>query len=849
MEIPEPDVWYYAAADGERRGPVTIRQLSDLAGRGLLTAESLVWSPGSTSWVPAGSIADRLIAARTPAGPPPAPAAPAPEPDEPELELKPRKASFIFPRIVLGSLAALVAGGVTAGVLAALEKPPWSGLAVFLVLALLAVASAVVGYRKERYRVGNSRILSHSGGLFNDQTTELEIRNITLVQLRLPWLRHKFFGIGHVIISTAGNARPVVMRAIRGPEEVFAAVRRRMKRNGYELTQTQLLHEEQPAMTGILGECVGALAGMFMAALFGLPLVTAVREEMQGRMPAYLLPALLALAIVGLAGFIVIRYLDFRRRTYRVYGDVVVYDEGFLTRENAFIPYENLADANTRRTLFDRVFGLYDVQVSCQGSGKEISFRHLRRGEALSAAIDQLVALARGKARPQGERGRAAAARPRRVEPAAVPLSETLTGDFGMNATRTLLPLLFLLPLLPLWVGAMIQAAIRLAGTKYVVRPGSIRSSFRFITVSEREFAYDKITGLVIKRNLWDRMFGTLTLRFWSIGSGQPIEFAHVHANHIDLPALMRQAGIPAASPAPWEAHTPFRAGVWLRAGVKSLPWLLVFAVAVIVAGLRLDPRLHWLLLLPLPVIAGFFLRATLYCGRQRLRFHDHHVEAEQGVIARRHYFARYANIKRTMTTRYPGGADGDLQVFVAGEEEVQQAAQQPQGRQKILRPCSFTTRYLPAARETGMLLDDILAGRVEPSPQAVAADPPAVILEAPRAVANVVAKLALASILLLPLVLLLPLTLPLTVARTKRWRYAVDEIRVVLRRGLLYRSETTILLDRVDSLQQSQGPLNKTFRNGNVAIMTAGSSKPDLVLPDSPAYLELYRVIRENSR
>jgi hypothetical protein len=42
---------------------------------------------------------------------------------------------------------------------------------------------------------------------------------------------------------------------------------------------------------------------------------------------------------------------------------------------------------------------------------------------------------------------------------------------------------------------------------------------------------------------------------------------------------------------------------------------------------------------------------------------------------------------------------------------------------------------------------------------------------------------------------------------------------------------------------------LNKMFKNGSVSIMTAGSSKPDLKLVDSPDYLRLYEVIRERSQ
>jgi uncharacterized membrane protein YdbT with pleckstrin-like domain len=76
-----------------------------------------------------------------------------------------------------------------------------------------------------------------------------------------------------------------------------------------------------------------------------------------------------------------------------------------------------------------------------------------------------------------------------------------------------------------------------------------------------------------------------------------------------------------------------------------------------------------------------------------------------------------------------------------------------------------------------------------------------------------------------------------------------VEDFRVVVKRGVLYRKQTSILLDRVDSLQQKQGVLNKVFRNGDVSIMTAGSSKPDLKIIDSPGYLALYQLIRERSQ
>jgi membrane protein YdbS with pleckstrin-like domain len=408
--------------------------------------------------------------------------------------------------------------------------------------------------------------------------------------------------------------------------------------------------------------------------------------------------------------------------------------------------------------------------------------------------------------------------------------------------------------LIPIWIVAMIQYGVRLASTRYSVRHGSLRHSYRFLTLHDREFACEKITGMVIKRNLWDRMFGTMTLRFWSIGSGKPLEFTHVHGSEFDLPSLMRQVGIPAASAEPYEVKAEFGFVVWLRAGLIYLPIWMIFVVATVFAAIEFenDPIYY---LLGLPLIVGFFAwgRGMLYYPRQRLLFHQHHVEARQGIVVQRQYFARYGNIKRSESTCYPGGKKGKLEIFVAGEEEVLQGVQQQRhgvkGMQPALKQCSFTSGYLPEVVEKALLLDGVLSGRAEPGQQVESATGQEVLLEARRSVGNAMVQLILVSVLLSPLIVLLPVTVPIVWIRVGRWRYRVEDFRVVVSRGVFYRKQTSILLDRVDSLQQKLGVLNKVFRNGDVSIMTAGSSKPDLKIIDSPGYLALYQLIRERSQ
>lgn len=851
MSDPEQSPWYYASATGERLGPVSIGELSLLAGRGEVTPTTLVWSQGYPAWIPASEISELLIRARTVAAPG-VPAAPIPP-----LELQPHRSSFIFPRIVIGVLAAIVLGAVTAGILAAMEKSPWAGLAVFAAGGVLSLLASLASYRKERYQILDSSLICHRGGLVSDERYELEIRNLTHVKLRLPWLRHKLFNVGDVLVQTSGNAQPVVLRMVADPESIYAGLRERMKRNGYDLTQQQLLHEERPAIIGILGECVSLLIGGFVACLVVLPQLFVLSGAASGS--ARLEPGgsfiwVIGAVVIALLTFVVLRFLDLRRRTYRVFNDVVVYEEGFLTRHNAFIPYENIADASTKRSFLDQILGLYDVQVSCQGSRSEIKFRRLQHGPALSAAIDQLVVLARQKQKPAArppaaDSSLATAERPRRIEPAAIPIGETLVGEFRMHTGRTLVPLLLLMPLFPIWIAAMIQAGIRLLSTQYHVRPGSLQHSYRFLSVNVREFTYDKITGVVIRQNPWDRLFGTMTFKFWSLGSGKPLVFAHVHGSHLNLAALMRQVGIPEASTQPYVAESRFSLLTWLRAGVKFLPLLVASVAGSAYAAVTVDPHLYYLLAVPAALSLASLIYGQLYYSRQQLLFHDHHIEAVQGVLARSRYFARYSNVKRCRTTRYPGGAEGELEIFVAAEEELNQAIQQHRNQKLPLKHCSFTSRFLTGVQAQGLLLDDLLCGRVMASPGVVAAEPLAVLLESRRSVGNAVLKLLLLSLLLLPLIVLLPVTLPLMVLRVRRWRYRIEAARIVMSWGVLYPSETSILLDRVDRLQHRQGPLNKLLRNGCVSITTAGCSKPDLDLLDSPDYLALHDLIRERSQ
>ncbi len=732
-------------------------------------------------------------------------------------ELKPKMTSFMFTRVFGAMLAGVMLAFPIAIAGAASETPllAASSPLVLVGITLLALISARVAWTKERYEIGAHRLVSHSGGITSDRTTEVEVKNITHVKQHLGWIRYRFFNVGDVIVQSAGSSSAeIVLRAVRQPDEVYAQIRALMKDNGFSLAASQRLHSEQPAAIGAAIECASiGMGGVFFAlwAFGGLAGAGAALGPW----------GLVAGALLGVFGglgvfaFLGLHYIDLRRRTYEVYDDVVEYREGFLSRTNAFIPYENIADAATKQTFLDQILGLYDVKVSCQGSGAEVSFRRLAGGprlqEVLRGRVDAAQALrerkhserkngAQAQSAPTGGEapGRARSSRP----PAEiVPASRAWTAELRMNTGRALLG------------GGLLRAL----GTTYNVGPSSVSSRYNLIGQQQLEFAYDKVTGVQVRTSPLDSVFGTFTVRIWSIGSSTPLDLAHVDRTSVNLRALLRQAGIP-GGPARSSHDADFGLGAWLRANVGGAVLLV--------------------LLFPLLLVqAVSFPLLAMRTRRQRFTLHDHHIEHRAGIFWQRHTYARYDDIKKISVRRYAGTEMGSVTVFVAGETQLQTQ----KGKQGAIIPNAFTAHYLPDVTPFTRTLDPLLQGRLAPSEVSGGGGDPPGGPEFQPAVANSVVAVALIGLLFPPLWLVIPYT----VMALRRRRYRVEAERAVIEEGILYRTHTSVLYDRIDSMEQKQGALGKAFGNGTVTLFTAGSSRPDLVLSNTPGYLELYQAIR----
>jgi uncharacterized membrane protein YdbT with pleckstrin-like domain len=775
--------------------------------------------------------------------------------------MKPEKKPFILMRVLGAGLLSLM---VIGGALVAMAVGPAEDV-VPIILAVLALTvglcalvfySANVAFKKERYSFSDNAIRCERGGIFSQQVTDLEVRNITHVKLHLPWLQWKLFGTGTVLIESAGSASSEVsLRMIAHPEQVWEQIRGLMQNNGFSLKQDELLITESPAPAGVLLDLLGMALGIGFGVIFLIlemgreALSLAAGIENYGALPAWIF-LICGIFLAGLTGFFILRWFDLSRRTYRVYSDTVVYTEGFLTRTNAFIPGENIADSSTRRNLIDRALGLSSVGVSCQGAGGEIQFHRLERGERLSRHIDQLVETFRSRpvvappshSQPESE-GSDHQAPVERQPTAGVDPDQAWTGELQMNSTRAVVGVLvfyLIFPLIPAWLLLTFHAWFLSKTTRYSVRSSSVRWTYKFLKVQQIEFSYDKITGVVVNENPIDRMFNTVTIRLWSIGTTRPMDLRHIPRDSIDLEALLRQAGIP-ESEAQQEVNADFRLSAWSYAHLSLLIATAVIGLSIIGLAMGIHKAyfvgLFLLALIPLARLAY----DKLWCDNQQLRFHREHLVAETGIWLRKQTYITFYDVKKVAMTQYPFTDIGNLKFFAAGEHITNQSGG-ANNQQTMVVAYGVTLKFIGEIPRWNTEIDAML----DPTSQEGQAAVGSTLLRASQpALANGVILLVLGSLIIFPLLVLLPITLPWLIITLRRRHYRIENGRVVLVSGVLFKKQQSVLWSRIDALQKKQAFLNTILGNGSVLILTAGTSMPDLVLSTMPDFDSFHAELR----
>ncbi len=788
-------------------------------------------------------------------------------------EMKPSKITFVrypYAKTFLFSLLFFGAMYYALSVFASAYAP--YTIIVFVVFQVLDYYYLSVRYNKEKYIFRENKIIQKSGGIFSDSQTELLIKNITHVGMRLSYVEYKLFETGNIRIESAGSGGTEVhLRSIDNTEKIYEYIGELMKHNGFKLAKDNIIQQERPSTIGVFLETFKSFVSTSL-------LIAYIGGTAYSSIPILELAGLNALIVLSVAGLVVLtiflntffHFMDLKRRVYNVYTDTITYAEGFLTKNEAFIPIENLTDTTVTQNLIDKIFGLYDVRISCQGTGQEILFKNMPNGKELEKNIDRLIEerrLFETQSYVSGIQSETDIQLPvHAASPARAPQGDTFfTAEYRMDGKRTLLPLLAALPIflifliavpgsimlgiltpfLIIWIVVFTITIIKMNATKYLVKPKSMEEQYNFLSTKNKEFSNDKITGIIFKESFIDKWFNTCSIHFWSIGSSEKVIFSNIYKTDELRKSIAAKSGMWSREVL-YNINSNFSVVDMLKANLLANVLGGLFMASIIAASILYS---LWLAVVPAVAIllyAVIICYNKIYYPRSKMTFFKDHIYFEKGVFFKDFYYVLYDNIKNISTVKYPFSGAGSVTFDVAGEQ-VEQS-----GQTQVVLSNSFAISYAQCIENKDDLIDMIFHKRpgaeeikkIEENIREYAVRP---VLVAKPDVMNSLVPLVLGSIIAFPLIALLPLTIPLTIWSVRVTSYIIEPYRVLKKSGILYKKQKSIVFSKIDHLNFEEGFLNKMFQNGTVTINTVGSSKSEMSVANTPNFRAFYDELKQH--
>lgn len=777
---------------------------------------------------------------------------------------------------------------------------------IFLVIALilLVIFALILGwtyitYRKEQYVFESTKVTHTSGTLFSDNNTEIKIDKVTEVSVVLPFWQYLIFKTGYIAIDTAGSSTSkVVLKDITSPMEVYEWIQDLMRQNGYHLAKDTLVQEARPHILGILWELMNRAFGTILVLLYIFyPLLFSdVSEDMNYSELAWILDIeLIISAIVGMVvlwvlGYIVIAYLDLRRRKYEVYTDAIFYTEWFLTRHYSFLPMERVADIENRQSFLSRIFGLHDLVISSEWSNNLVVFKNMTEGEQMIKNIKYLKSQITMQT-PDMSMANNSAWETTVVTDNIVGYTDVVEAapiyNNEFRATYKMYPLkVFLgsiiLMIIAVFVGVFASGEIAFSlimlivffsiggivqyfFTDYIVDTSTIEKKFHFLSKKHSSFTVDKVTGVVIHESILDRMIGSCSIVFSSIGSGSNITFANIRKTPTLEQDILQKIGIYKNVSDKKTLEPRFNFIEYIKHNIFGVVFFSLFIVGAIIGISLIDPSdiptdipfspTAWgygiVFASLLCAIIRYFYNKLYYSSSwyQQTLYHDF-VESISGIVFRSKKYSLYRHIKWLSAMKNPMTSVWNISISIAGQAMLAMQAQSTNST-LLVQGNSIRFDYMPEVFTLLDIIDSTLKWDTIDSTETASSRQDignSVIVPLVLVIIGMVFVYSTAgTIFAIYSAIVASLIIGLIVWYVSTKRYILERDRIVSEYGIIYRVRKTILYKKFNFIEKYQGFFGKIFKNGVLSIYTLWSASRDMVLSDVDKFTEIYELLKKD--
>ncbi len=835
---------------------------------------------------------------------------------EENLEIKPHFASYMF----LGSPALIMlvflilASSIWALTMMSLLWGFWLILpAIFWTLLVLWFLWRLVKYKKEKYTLTDRKIIYSFGNLFSDNATEIALDRVVQVKSILWFVQYHIFKTWNIQIRTAWSSDSTVyFRNISTPKEVYEKIKSRMKKNGFHLEMNKLVQEEKPHWLGIVWEVFGK--GLLWLVFFAYIIFSwyewyqeamdwfgSIGEDIWG-MSTWAVAGWIGFGTVVLlliAWIFALKYLDLKRRKYQIFTDTIVYKEWFLTKHHSFIPMENISDTENTQSFFSKIFGLHDVIVSSSWNNNKVSFKNMVNWEKMMENIKYLknetVLNEKDVIEWEDENSNSLIGFKNTTE-MALNFDKEFKAEFKMSTIKTLFPLFILLipPFTPAFFVVGLMAIITIKFTTFIVWESSIEKKFGFLNTKHNTFSVEKITWVVFKESLIDKLFKTCSITFWSIWNWADITFKNIKKvdwleENIKAKLWIQKSELVKQVESQLTFLDYIKSAIWPF--IVMIGIYLFFMVALAIISTKADD-LGWLdimywygwvswafwLLLFLYILRFLYTKFYYSPVRYINKIYTDSIESIQWFFIVTKKYSLFRNVKGTKAKKYPLTMTWSLTFDIAWEQ-IQQNQKQKWNLMVMLISLflkrwgwwwattivsnkismKFIKDIFSTFDTTEEILNEetvetnsILTSKQDIWNSIVTYVIVAIIAivwinlakgieEMPEEVSVIFNSISVIIILFFAIVI----GLVVWIIKVKFYDYQKD--RVLFNSGIIYKQKHSILYKKFNYVEFNQWFVNKIFKNWNIKIYTLGSWAIDMYIKDIDNYKEVYELFKKD--
>jgi len=725
---------------------------------------------------------------------------------------------------------------------------------VFLIFTSLIYFWYNIKYKKEEYIITDRKIIFHYWNLFSDNSVEVNLDKVTQVSSILWFIQYKIFWTWNLIVKTAWSDNSIInFKNIDSTMDIYENVQVRMRKNGFHLLKDKLVQTAKPHWLWIVWEIFWKIiANFFIVFVLFWNLITELSNWNIGfGWILIILPTILFIIVMVL--IIIVTYLDLKRRKYEVYTDSIFYTEWFLTKHYSFLPMESVADTENTQSFFSKIFWLHDVVVSSAWSNNKVVFKNMLDWEQMMKNIkylkDNIIMWEKDILKWEKNNNNLIWYKDKVEKP--LDYDKEFKGEYKMSMLKSIVIILPLLLFPPAFIAALIWQVIRVMFTKYIVEESSIEKKFEFLSKKHNSFSVEKITWVIIKQSILDKLLWTCSISFWSIGSGTNITFSNIKKIEDLEKNILAKVWIKIDDN---KKRLPINFNLidYIKSIIGSIIFILVIIITFFIVSVFV-PELWNNILLSLWLFFLFiffiiYIYKIIYYGKSRYiqNISNNYLESISWIFFIEKDYVSFRNVKWMKSIKYPLTNSWNLIFNVAWE----QVAENKGKKWFIILSNKVKISFVSNVFDTHKYFDNILnESKIDSS----------VISTAKQDIWNSIIGFIILGIIFsiwmwtinliasIAVIIFFIIIIWLIVWIIKVKYYNFEKDRVLFGSWIIYKKKHTILYNRFNFIEKNQGFINKIFKNWTVKIYTLWSWGVEMLIKDISNFKKIYELLKKD--